>query len=121
MRKRIVTFLAAFMLTTGAGMMIMSPANAAKSQCPYGYFCTWTNTNYSGTFDQYLYDTIECRNAHNGVDNTASSVYNNRPFSSYMYKGSNCTSTAWLVSAFQSYSTMPSGWDNQLSSLKATA
>lgn len=96
----------------------MTPANAAKADCPYGYFCLWVNTNFQGAMDISILDTAACRNLTQGIRNIHSSVYNNRPFSTYMYKNLNC-STGWLVSSFQSYSSMPSGWDNTVESLHA--
>lgn len=117
--KKMFALLFAFMLSL-AILSVPSPASAAKSQCPWGYFCHWTGTNYSGTFSQEGPLFLSCDTfAQGGSRNSASSVYNNSPYLVYMYKNTGCTNGGWLVSNGQSYSSMPSGYDNNLESIRS--
>ena len=62
-----------------------APAQAAASDCPSGYFCIWTATNYSGSRYQYAYGTF-VDSYHNGI--RLGSGISNRGYSFYNRTGS---------------------------------
>jgi len=111
MKKLLVVFTVLALAIIGAP----APALASWNACDWGRFCMWNNENYWGTFSQVLYPTGQCINS--ALSNTASSVRNNRPLSTYIHEGP-CSDqrNSWLVSPGQSYSPMPAGWNNAMQS-----
>lgn len=112
MFRRLAVIAAAMVL---AITLSPQPVQASWNACDWGRFCMWDNENYWGEFSQVLYPTGQCINS--SMSNRVSSVRNNRPLSTYIHEGP-CWDKrkSWLVSAGQSYSPMPSGWNNAMQS-----
>ncbi len=76
-----------------------------RSDCPSGYFCVWTQTNYDGT--RYQYNNVGAYNLI-GAD-PIGSAYNNRSKRTYLNQNSGSSST---YSCFGpgNYDSALSGW-----------
>lgn len=85
---------------------VESPANAgSRSDCPSGYFCVWTLTNYDGT--RYQYNDVDDYNLITA--DPIRSAYNNRSKRTYLNEQSGSSST---YSCFgpRDYDGSLSGW-----------
>lgn len=85
------TPLRAFVLFAIASLVMLAvptSANAALSQCPAGYFCSWGASNYQGEFIRDVGRT-SCGNI--GTTWGIESVYNRTSLIQVAYSGINCT------------------------------
>lgn len=72
----VVGALAALLMFMGLGVVAAAPASAARSDCPSGYACTWTNASFSGGMSSFQYSIADF-GAWAGYNNTATSVTSN--------------------------------------------
>jgi len=104
---RLARRLIAPMLLVAASLVSVNSAAYAgqRSDCPSGYFCVWTQTNYDGT--RYQYNNVNNYNLI-GAD-PIGSAYNNRSKRTYLNENSGSSST---YSCFGpgNYDAVLSGW-----------
>lgn len=97
------------LIATGMFAVPAQPAAAAAGDCPNGRFCTWNNTNYSGTRWEWNVGTIRalpngCLNVTASANNNASSLYNRVGLVNTVlriHNNSNCTDTGTSISTNQ--------------------
>ena len=78
------------LLIVASLIAVDSPANAgSRSECPSGYFCVWTATNYDGT--RYQFNDVGDYNLISA--DPIWSAYNNRTKRTYLNKYSGKSST----------------------------
>lgn len=128
MRKLFVAALVAVFASLG----IASPVQAAASDCPGAKFCTWTNTNYTGTRWEWSPGTIRslpngCLTVTASANNNASSFYMNAGLINTVVRiwdGSGCTGASITVASGTMDADMLNhpfvvAWGDKMSSISA--
>ncbi len=101
----IARILSIAVIATGLTFGGSVPANAALADCPSGYLCLWSGTNYSGTLKKistsgsYVSTTLP----------TIRSYYNKRSNRSVLYSGSSGTGSNICISSNTASSNV-TGW-----------
>jgi hypothetical protein len=125
-KRALVALLMSIGVIVGLGAV---PAQAALSDCPSGYMCIWTSTNFTGSRFQYSYGTL-VDSYHNGIRLT--SGISNHGYSFYnklgtgleinIYDSVNCAQSPWYrtMDQFQSATTQGSDWGGRVSSIQLT-
>src|ERR1051325_9963399 len=112
------------LLVLGLTVGGQAPALAARTDCPSGYFCLWTSTNYSGSRYQWPQTTFNI--APNtgiamgcGVSNRGYSFYNHLTQLVYIYDDGHCHTSPWYrqMSAGQYATAQGSDWGGRVSSV----
>ena len=109
---RIARLTASFLVA--AGLVVASPtqASAALSDCPSGYLCLWSGTNYTGTLKK-----ISVTNSYVSTSlPTVRSYYNKRSYRSLLYSGTGGTGSNACVSSNVA-SPNVSGWPSSAKSV----
>ena len=96
-------------------------ASADFSVCTGGNFCLWTSTNGGGSvyFAPTSMTVNQCISLPVPYDNNVESLYDNtlsRDFT--IYTGSACSGTANLIVHGQQFKTLPSPYNNNISSIR---
>jgi Peptidase inhibitor family I36 len=110
------------MVTTGIALMVLGavaapPATADRSDCPAEYLCLWDGYSYGGTRVQF-HDNGWQNLSGSGLDNAASSVYNNTNRWATLSMDPNGGGLHFCVQPGipQTFSGVPL-WDNQVSAV----
>ncbi|KQY55810.1 hypothetical protein ASD11_15005 [Aeromicrobium sp. Root495] len=104
----------AFSIIVGATFTLLPlAANASMSQCPSGYFCVWSETNFKGGFQKFA-----ATNSYRPITSGATqSYYNNRTKRTWLHQdaagdgsylcinpgGSNSNTSGWQEDAQAAY------------------
>lgn len=103
--RRVIAALAIATFALITPMASPPAAQAALSDCPSGYFCAWTGTNYSGTVKK-----INTTNAYTALNLTSvKSYYNNRSYRTWIHSTTNGSGTYSCLSPGQKSSSV-TGW-----------
>lgn len=116
MLKRLAALMVAFTLAFAGFTFQPAVAYAAIGNCPAGSVCLWEHSPYWGLMQSFN-NVYPCKTLDDLMYNKASGIYNRTNRNVYMWDVANCWSDAWLVSSGQSYSPMPSGWNDRVGAL----
>ncbi|NLU66786.1 peptidase inhibitor family I36 protein [Streptomyces sp. HNM0574] len=83
-RKGIATAAATLVVAGGAAVGTTGTAQAAKSDCPKGYLCSWSTTHFKGKPGKVSGNNANLRKYHKFA--TSRSIYNN---------GKSCSVKVW--------------------------
>lgn len=125
-KKGLVALVAMIAAMVG-GLVVAAPARAAMGECTSGYFCIWTNTNYTGSRFQWSYGTL-VDSYHNGI--RLGSGITNRGYSFYnrtgdwvtIFDSGTCALSPWYRDMYsgQFASATGSDWGGRVSSIQLT-
>lgn len=103
--SRITRMALTIVIAVGAALIAPGPAAAARSDCPSGYFCVWTGTNYSGTIQR-----INVTNSYRAINlNATRSYYNNRSQRTWLHSSATGGGSTQCINPGRS-SGSTSGW-----------
>lgn len=113
----------AFVLASGIGMALASPAQAAPAGCTPAYTCQYRDLNWTG--DLYLWSAAyiqgqpnRCLNLTASANNSATSLYNNTSANFYYWTGANCTETAYALFSGHSTALLSGTYNDRISSIQ---
>lgn len=98
---------AAVVAILASTLIYPSTADAALSDCPSGYMCVWSGTNYSGSLQKFSATSQRLTISLLSVD----SYYNNRTRRTYYTQYANGTGNSSCLSAGTRAADL-SGWKN---------
>ena len=114
-RRAMMAFVLSFVLAAGL-LATPTPASAAASQCPAGYFCVWEHSPFTGHFAYFKTGSSDLRNAIGGFvfNNRITDVWN-RAYPFCIYDGTSYRDPRKRINlGFQGYL---GDWNDRISSL----
>jgi hypothetical protein len=105
------------------GSFVASPAQAAASDCPDGYFCIWTGAGYTGSRYQYsnsnfLAGTNNGIRLVSGITNRGYSFYDRVGKAVYIIDGPACGSSTWNREMQNGQAASGGDWGGRVSSIQ---